>query len=67
MINVTGFEFIPIQSEATQKGRTRFIMLSNGGNTNWSKDTNGITGMPPPIQPAPVAKEKQEEENTISE
>lgn len=36
MIKVSGFTFIPIQDNVPQKGRTKFIQLSNGGNTNWS-------------------------------
>ena len=36
MINVTGFDFIPIENTIPQKGKTRFITLTNGGNTNWS-------------------------------
>jgi hypothetical protein len=37
MIKVSGFTFIPIQDKVPQKGRTKFIQLSNGGNTNWDK------------------------------
>jgi hypothetical protein len=35
MIKVSGFTFIPIQDDVPQKGRTKFIALSNGTNTNW--------------------------------
>jgi hypothetical protein len=35
MIKVSGFTFIPIQDDVPQKGRTKFIQLTNGGNTNW--------------------------------
>jgi hypothetical protein len=31
MIKVSGFTFIPIQDDVPQKGRTKFIALSNGG------------------------------------
>ena len=37
MIKVSGFSFIPIQDEVPQKGKTRFIALSNGTNTNWDR------------------------------
>ena len=36
MISVTGFDFTPIENTIPQKGKTRFITLTNGGNTNWS-------------------------------
>jgi hypothetical protein len=37
MIKISGFTFIPIQDDVPQKGRTKFIQLSNGGNTNWDR------------------------------
>jgi hypothetical protein len=37
MIKVSGFKFTPIQDKVPQKGRTKFIQLSNGGNTNWDR------------------------------
>jgi hypothetical protein len=45
MINVTGFDFIPIENTIPQKGKTRFITLTNGGNTNWG---DGNVDMPIP-------------------
>jgi hypothetical protein len=36
MISVTGFDFTPIENTIPQKGKTRFITLTNGGKTNWS-------------------------------
>ena len=35
MIKVSGFTFIPIQDKVPEKGKSKFIQLSNGGNTNW--------------------------------
>jgi hypothetical protein len=42
MIKVSGFTFIPIQDDVPQKGRTKFIALSNGV-TNWG---DGNVDMP---------------------
>ena len=68
MINVTGFEFIPIEKSIPEKGKTRFIHLSTGegsANTNWG---DGNVDMPvdpspsvppqPKTTPAPPPKEK---------
>jgi hypothetical protein len=41
MIKVSGFTFIPIQDDVPQKGRTKFIQLTNGmgeGDSNWSEE-----------------------------
>jgi hypothetical protein len=41
MIKVSGFTFIPIQDKVPQKGRTKFIQLTNGmgeGDSNWSEE-----------------------------
>lgn len=59
MINVTGFEFIPIEKSVPEKGKTRFIHLSTGegsANTNWG---DGNVDMPvdpsPSVPPQPLA------------
>ena len=41
MIKVSGFTFIPIQDDVPQKGRTKFIELTNGEgpeDSNWSEE-----------------------------
>ena len=38
MIKVSGFTFIPIQDIVPEKGKSKFIALDNGTNTNWDEE-----------------------------
>ncbi len=46
MIKVSGFTFIPIQDKVPEKGKSRFIQLTNGTNTNWDDGDGMIVDQP---------------------
>jgi len=59
MIKVSGFTFIPIQDIVPEKGKSKFIALSNGANTNWD------SGFQMPVDNPRTTKEVAAEENAL--
>ena len=59
MIKVSGFTFIPIQDIVPEKGKSKFIALSNGTNTNWDD------GFQMPVDNPKTTKEVAAKENAL--
>ena len=59
MIKVSGFTFIPIQDNVPQKGKSKFIALSNGTNTNWD------SGFGMPVDNPRTPKEVEDKEEAL--